>query len=75
MIKNLQEKIFNIFRRSEDDEYTKASKELLESYKVPYKEIFIDKMGEDEEKVYNALLDYTSQKLLPNIFIGHKHIG
>lgn len=54
--------------------YCKQVKELLESLGVKIKAVELDQEGDGPE-VQAALLQWTGQRTVPNVFIGGQHIG
>ena len=56
----LKEGQLTIFSR-QNDEFGQATKELLDSSQIPYQEVLIENM-DDEDQSLSALIAYTSQK-------------
>jgi len=54
--------------------YCRRAKDILTKYAVQYKAFEIDQEANGPE-VQAALLQFTGQRTVPNIFINRKHIG
>ncbi|XP_020231194.1 glutaredoxin [Cajanus cajan] len=54
--------------------YCPRVKNLLTQLGASYKVIELDIEG-DGSKIQSALLEWTGQRTVPNVFIGQKHIG
>ncbi|PYH41478.1 glutaredoxin, partial [Aspergillus saccharolyticus JOP 1030-1] len=54
--------------------YCSASKKLLNELGAEYKLLELDEIS-DGQAIQDALYDISSQRTVPNIFIGQKHIG
>ncbi|XP_042507356.1 glutaredoxin-like [Macadamia integrifolia] len=54
--------------------YCKRVKQLLSELKVTYKVVELD-LEADGSDIQAALLEWTGQKTVPNVFIGGNHIG
>ena len=54
--------------------YCRATKQLLSSQGVKAYVIELDEVNDGDE-IQSALADITGQRTVPNVFIGHKHIG
>lgn len=54
--------------------YCRRAKDILNKYGVQYKAFEIDQEANGPE-VQQALLQFTGQRTVPNIFINRKHIG
>ncbi|KAH7280415.1 hypothetical protein KP509_37G066100 [Ceratopteris richardii] len=54
--------------------YCKQVKQLLEGLGVKYKAVELDQ-EEDGADIQAALLEWTGQRTVPNVFIGGQHIG
>ncbi|EXJ95901.1 glutaredoxin 3 [Capronia coronata CBS 617.96] len=54
--------------------YCRASKSLLDQKHAKYYLLELDEV-DDGPAIQDALEEITGQRTVPNIFIGHKHIG
>ncbi|GAB2299122.1 hypothetical protein Dimus_033194 [Dionaea muscipula] len=54
--------------------YSTKVKNLLTELKVNYKIVELDTESDGSE-IQSALLEWTGQRTVPNVFIGGKHIG
>ncbi|KAK7740854.1 Glutaredoxin [Diatrype stigma] len=54
--------------------YCKATKSLLDSAGAKYYALELDQVPDGSE-IQAALQELTSQRTVPNVFIGRKHIG
>ncbi|KAL5813854.1 hypothetical protein ACOSQ4_024495 [Xanthoceras sorbifolium] len=54
--------------------YCQRVKQLLTQLGATYKVIELDEQS-DGSKIQAALLEWTGQRTVPNVFIGGKHIG
>ncbi|RJE26415.1 Glutaredoxin [Aspergillus sclerotialis] len=56
--------------------FCKASKDLLAEFGAKFRAVELDQMGSDDgADIQSALQEITSQRTVPNIFVGQKHIG
>ncbi|KAF5771800.1 putative thioredoxin-disulfide reductase [Helianthus annuus] len=54
--------------------YCKSVKKLFSELNVSYKVIELDEESDGGE-IQSALKEWTGQSIVPNVFIGGKHIG
>ncbi|MFS8003026.1 putative thioredoxin-disulfide reductase [Helianthus anomalus] len=54
--------------------YCKSVKKLFSELNVSYKVIELDKESDGGE-IQSTLKEWTGQSIVPNVFIGGKHIG
>ncbi|KAJ0789175.1 putative thioredoxin-disulfide reductase [Helianthus annuus] len=54
--------------------YCKSVKKLFSELNVSYKVIELDEEGDGGE-IQSTLKEWTGQSIVPNVFIGGKHIG
>ncbi|XP_072999641.1 glutaredoxin-C6-like [Typha latifolia] len=54
--------------------YCKRVKQLLAQLGATYKVVELNVEGDGSE-IQSALIEWTGQKTVPNVFIGGKHIG
>ncbi|KAI4156744.1 MAG: hypothetical protein LQ340_000001 [Diploschistes diacapsis] len=57
--------------------YCRATKQLLSEMGAKYEVVELDQIGalNDGQALQSALAEMSSQRTVPNIFIGQKHIG
>lgn len=52
-----------------------ATKNLFQSMNVDAEVLELDQMGQEGAEIQSALFDLTSQRSVPNVFVGGKHLG
>lgn len=48
---------------------------MLESNKVPYKALELDRMSDESHQIREALQEFTHSKRFPILFVGGDYIG